>query len=150
MSEIPNARPLQLSGLTAMADTITACTLCSLSETELNSLVIALIMMDIALARDKVDLRGPVANIIFTDQDGFPYTNVNPEVHGNLVIFIPLYVSRWRIKSYSQRAMITIILEELCHWFYREPDERLVEDRVTAAFQTLDPDIRHQDLYTSP
>ena len=61
------------------------------------------------------------------------------------MILYPIYL--WREKHLSQFAMCISILEELCHLFYCEDDEKRVQVLVLRCLRHIWPAVRSEDAY---
>ena len=58
-----------------------------------------------------------------------------------------MYVGRWRSAKLSELTMVTIILEELAHCFYRILDENHVKYIVTLLVRQAFSELTLHDLY---
>ena len=122
---------------------------CALTPEEVHCFELAIEMMDKALVRDGLNGEPERVTVFFLSSDSFTLRSTKEDILGNYLPLVMLYVGRWRERGLAGSQLITIMLEELCHCFYRQADERLVQHQVLCAFQTLRPQTRLEDIYSA-
>ena len=120
---------------------------CPLEEEIENCLFETLRLFEKALRAQGLQALDDHVCLVFTDRDAFAFSfaQVNTMGHYFPAILLPLH--RWRQRRFRPEDIMVIIMEELCHWYFRIQDESLVKDKVTEIFCHHDPGLTRQTLY---
>ena len=103
---------------------------CVLMDREISAFNSALIALSKAIDSDRAVHPDDSVTVILCDSDSVSFDFDEPTVLGNHISLIFCYLHRWRTRNLNALQMITCILEEFCHHFWKIRDENLVQYKV--------------------